>query len=661
MADKNIQIKDKNGNRLFPAVNLSLSNHTGTLPLAKGGTGATTAVAARTNLDVYSKSEINTKIAAIDQFQYKIVDSLPTASASTEFIIYLIAETGTIDGSYVEYLTIKKSDGTYVWEKIGTTATDLTDYSKNTHTHTFTGSQGDVSVSGSYLKATGASASYTPAGSISLTRSADVALNTATITGLSTVGTLPSLSTSTVFATGDISYLSDVSITDGKTVTYSAPTFSTTDIYSITGVGTLPTLTANTTASGGTAFITSLSKGSYTPGGSVTATFNGSASSGSVSITPAGTVTLTNGTAPSFTSSSATSTGAYQYVQSISSTVATANGTATFIKTINGGSGSLTTNTTSTNGIKYIEDVSFSAPILNTGFAYQITDVGSTASMIYNTTSANGQSFIAGLTKSSYTPAGNIKGAVSGKTLNVSFDGTATSNLVTGGTVSYMHFSSGSTPTRASFSYATGTFAMAANLSKTTKYLHHSHTGASSASTGSAVTGVTGGTTTATLSYMKFTAGTTPKSSATFTGSASNASFSITPTGTISATFSGSATAALVTDGTTNYLHFGAGSLPTRSANVIKAYTGVATAGSTTLGGSVTLNKTTNYLKFSPGTTPTKATVQTFVTGVKTQPSFTASFSGTAATISSTITTSSTAISSTGKFTPAGTLGQAKQ
>ena len=36
---------------------------TGTLPVANGGTGATTAAAARTNLDVYSKSETNSAIA----------------------------------------------------------------------------------------------------------------------------------------------------------------------------------------------------------------------------------------------------------------------------------------------------------------------------------------------------------------------------------------------------------------------------------------------------------------------------------------------------------------------------------------------------------------------------------------------------------------------
>lgn len=660
MADKNIQIKDKSGNNLFPAINLSLSNHTGTLPLAKGGTGGTTSATARSNLGVYSKTEVDNKIAAIDQFQYAVVDSLPTASADTEFIIYLIAETGTIDSSYVEYLTIKKSDGTYAWEKIGTTAADLTEYSKNTHTHTFTGTQGDINVLGSYLKTTGASASYTPAGSISLNRSADVALNTTTVTGLNAVGTLPSLSTSTVSETGDIKYLSDVSVSDRKTITYTAPTFTTTDVYSMTGVGSLPTLTANTTASDGTAFITSLSKASYTPGGSVAATFTGSASSGSVSITPTGTISLTNGTAPSLTVSSATSTGAYQYVSGISSTGASANGSDTFVKTISGGSGSLTADTTSANGIKYTEDISFTAPVLTTATAYQITGVGSAASLTCNSTASGGTAYISGLSKGSYTPDGNITGTVSGKSLTISFMGLTGDNVVKDGTVSYMHFNAGSVPTRSQITYATGAFSTAAALSKTTKYLHHSHTGASAATTGSAVTRITGGTTTATISYMKFNAGTTPKTSATFTGSASSASFSITPTGTIAATFNGTATTALVTSGTTKYLHFTQGSLPTRNSSAIKAYTGMSSSGSATLGGSVTVNKTTNYLKFSPGSLPSKSTAQTVVTGIKTQPSFTGTFSGTSTTISSTITTSSTAVTSTGNFTPSGLISEAK-
>lgn len=42
----------------------------GTLPISAGGTGATTAVAARTNLDVYSKGEINNKIDEVTTLAY---------------------------------------------------------------------------------------------------------------------------------------------------------------------------------------------------------------------------------------------------------------------------------------------------------------------------------------------------------------------------------------------------------------------------------------------------------------------------------------------------------------------------------------------------------------------------------------------------------------
>ena len=61
-----------------------------------------------------------------------------TAAASTMGKIYLVANDGGISGTYVEFVTIDKGpDSTgaagyvrYVWEKIGTTATDLTDYVK---------------------------------------------------------------------------------------------------------------------------------------------------------------------------------------------------------------------------------------------------------------------------------------------------------------------------------------------------------------------------------------------------------------------------------------------------------------------------------------------------------------------------------------------------
>ena len=70
-------------------------------------------------------------------------ENLPTASAQTLGKIYLVKEGNAangesnidaISGSYVEYMTRKIGDGesaTYAWEKIGTTASDLTGYVKS--------------------------------------------------------------------------------------------------------------------------------------------------------------------------------------------------------------------------------------------------------------------------------------------------------------------------------------------------------------------------------------------------------------------------------------------------------------------------------------------------------------------------------------------------
>ena len=46
------------------AATLNLAGASGTLAIAQGGTAGTTAVAARTNLDVYAKSEVYTKAEA---------------------------------------------------------------------------------------------------------------------------------------------------------------------------------------------------------------------------------------------------------------------------------------------------------------------------------------------------------------------------------------------------------------------------------------------------------------------------------------------------------------------------------------------------------------------------------------------------------------------
>ena len=845
MADKKIQIKDKSGNNLYPAIDLSLSNNigtlpnekiagvdvsklSGTLPINKGGTGSTTSSGARTNLDVYSKTEIDSLIAGIDRFQYQVVTTLPPASADTMFIIYLVDETGNESGSYVQYITIDNgpsADPRYVWKNVGTTATDLTEYSKNTHKHTFTGSEDTLSVSGTYSKVTGVTigtgtgtVNYTPSGTVTTVRTADVAVNTTTVNSITGVGSLPTLTEPTTSAIGDISMLKDVSASHTLTVNHTDPSFSTTDVYSITGVGSLPTMTHDTTPTDGQAYIKSLAKGNYTPEGTISATFTGTevsknvtitpvgsialgsnttesggvkyvesisstAASGTtsyihptttnvvtevaangtttavtgvaaagtaevltgtinttkylntiftgtevskdVSIIPVGSITLTSGTAPSLTFSSTSTNDYKQYVQDISSTGARASSTDTFIKSINAGSGSLTTSTTSTAGdISYISDVSLTGGGVPTTSSYaNVRTGGSTGDGV------------------------TLTGSVTNRVLTIT--GTTTSSYLYGTNTTTINGVNavGSLPT----------------LTTTLGYLHHTHTGASAESSSSAVTGVTGGTTEATYSYMHFSAGTTPVSSASFTGSSSSANITFTPTGSVAlttstvnstgavkylegftvtsapvltdvkasgtatvltgvkasgttsvitgltpravsttddiayisaigggnttattkyfhpaftgatstgtvtitpegsvtGTFTGSSTSAFVTDGTVSYMHFTPGSLPTRS-EVIKPYTGISTTGSSSLSGDISINKTTGYLRFSQGSLPTKGSDVTVATGIKTQPAFNSTFSGTGTQLTANVTNTATTITSTGEFTPSGTIGTAE-
>lgn len=66
-------------------------------------------------------------------FQYEIVASLPTAAASTMYKIYLVASSSAEAGSYIEWLTLDKgasANPRYVWEQIGSTSTDLSQYAK---------------------------------------------------------------------------------------------------------------------------------------------------------------------------------------------------------------------------------------------------------------------------------------------------------------------------------------------------------------------------------------------------------------------------------------------------------------------------------------------------------------------------------------------------
>lgn len=77
----------------------------------------------------YSSTEVDTLLRTQRQGQYVVAATLPTPSEETRFKIYLVpsqdAEQGNIKD---EYVTLQDG-GTYAWEKIGSTAVDLSGYS----------------------------------------------------------------------------------------------------------------------------------------------------------------------------------------------------------------------------------------------------------------------------------------------------------------------------------------------------------------------------------------------------------------------------------------------------------------------------------------------------------------------------------------------------
>lgn len=115
----------------------------GTLPVANGGTGSTTAAGARTNLSVYSKSEVDSLMSG----RIEVVTELPATGQSG--IIYYVGPTGSGSDKYDEYIWTGSA-----FIKVGEHSLDLSNY-VNTVTTSGSGSVvTGVSKSGSTVTVT---------------------------------------------------------------------------------------------------------------------------------------------------------------------------------------------------------------------------------------------------------------------------------------------------------------------------------------------------------------------------------------------------------------------------------------------------------------------------------------------------------------------------
>lgn len=82
--------------------------------------------------ETYTKAEVQALIDGINQFQFEVASTLPTAAASTMYKIYLIPSSNSAtNNAKDEFITIRSgTEGsyTYSWEQIGSTTVDLSNY-----------------------------------------------------------------------------------------------------------------------------------------------------------------------------------------------------------------------------------------------------------------------------------------------------------------------------------------------------------------------------------------------------------------------------------------------------------------------------------------------------------------------------------------------------
>ena len=187
------------------------------------------------------------------------------SESSAKYLVLVPDNMDDATGAYVEYVTARTGSDpsyTYTWEKIGTTSTDLVDYTKKSY---FT--SGHITIGNATAhshKLPTLTASFTPAGTISF-ESTDYTATSATVTSSTTAAT-------------------------------------------VTGAGYTPEGDVSITS--GTTAITNL-------------TFNSSAAANvtGASYTPAGTITVTDAShSHTLTSSTATATGRIAYVYGGSTT-----------------------------------------------------------------------------------------------------------------------------------------------------------------------------------------------------------------------------------------------------------------------------------------------------------------------------------------------------
>ena len=168
-------------------------------------------------------------VSGIHQFNYEVVDSLPTATEDTMYTIYLVSDNGDGNNVYEEYITLKDGNA-YKWEKLGDIALDLSGYVTDVST-----TNGDaVTGVGDHT--------YTQTGSVSLTKTEKVITSTVEGSGTAKVTAAGTISDQTVSVAVNTEQIDHLAVTSaGSLPSKAADTFS---------AGTLPSKAADTFTQG---------------------------------------------------------------------------------------------------------------------------------------------------------------------------------------------------------------------------------------------------------------------------------------------------------------------------------------------------------------------------------------------------------------------------
>ena len=564
--------------------------------------------------------------------KYQAISTVHSTDTSSKIFLVGTTEQGSSKKAYSHDTAYVGTDGCLYSNKTKVSVVghghgvSTANAAPNAHTHTVTVNGTTGKNSGSAIKAATAigvssSSSAAPGGHThSYDKTTGVALtaNTTTTTGDGRITYVQSISSTKASASGtakvgseththNYSKTTGVTLTantetDTGRVTYvesisgSKPTLGGTKTF-VTGVTAgSGSLTSNTTSTDGIAYIASASH---------TAASLGTPSTSSAA--PGGhTHVYSKATGVSLTANTASATGRITYVQSISGSAPTLGGTTTFVTSIAGGSGSLEAYDAATNGTKKVSNGT-RVPVITSLSKSGYTPAGS-VTLTAGTAPSMGAATTKYLSAAPSSTSTNTNSATvasySAGVLTISSSHTHTYDKATGvtltantssatGRIQYVHsqgtFSAGTTP-KASASF-TGTESTAVVTGGTTYYLAHAHTAASASGTGTVT--ISGGSYTPTTRYLSAA----PTNTDTNSGANSGTNF----------------------DAITGYPSFSGGSGSHTTKYLHHTHTSASSAGTGTVsisGGEYT--STTKYLSAAPSNTTTASAAPSATTSVVT-------------------------------------------